>query len=201
MKALLWGPPSVLIKRPGVLLTLPLRGHCPVVFLAVSLRGRGSKLVTVSFCLQSRAFSSCWGGGGLVPSWGKEELPHPPKLPLSWFTDSREKQGGWSKLSFSTHVFHYKSLVLILTHYLYPYLSDPSQMFHICFYEWFCERNQLSQRTLERLKLIGSRDRMSNKITKTKALVKYGVLNKASIIEKKQYSDVDQYVGHRLVFV
>lgn len=58
------GPPSGLIKRPRVLLALPLRGHCLVVFLAVSLRDRGSKLVTVSFRLQSRAFSSCWGEGG-----------------------------------------------------------------------------------------------------------------------------------------
>lgn len=143
-----------------MLLTLLLRGHCLVVFLAVSLRGRGSKLVTVSFRLQSRAFSSCWGGW--VPCWGEEEPPPPPKLPFSWFTDSRGKQGGWLKLSFSTHLFHYESVVLILTRSLYSYLSAPSQMFHICFYEWFCERSQLRQSVLERLS--GCRDCLSNRI-------------------------------------
>lgn len=71
------GPPSGLIKRPRVLLALPLRGHCLVVFfLAVSLRDRGSKLVTVSFRLQSRAFSSCWGeGGGGFPAVERKNPP------------------------------------------------------------------------------------------------------------------------------
>lgn len=138
-------------------------GPLSCYFLAVSLRGRGSKLVTVSFRLQSRAFSSCWGGMGSLLGRRKSP-PTSPELPFSWFTDSRGKQGGWLKLSFSTHLFHYESSALILTRSLYPYLSAPSQMFHICFYKWFCERNQLSQRSQERLKLIGSKDFTSNKI-------------------------------------
>lgn len=57
------GPPSVLIKRPGCCSFCHYRPTV-LLFLAVSLRGRGSKLVTVSFLLQCRACSSCWGGGG-----------------------------------------------------------------------------------------------------------------------------------------
>lgn len=74
------GPPSVLIKRPGVLLTLLLRGHCLVVFLVVSLHGRGSKLVTVCFHLQRRVFSSCWGGMGSL--LGGRKSPHLPPASL-----------------------------------------------------------------------------------------------------------------------
>lgn len=118
-----------MIKRPRVLLTLLLRGHCPVVFLAISLRGRGSKLVTVSFRLQSRAFSSCSGGFGSQLGGRKSHSPHPSKLPLSWFTDSRGKPGGCLESSFSTHPLHYKSPVLILTLFPHPSLSDPCHIF------------------------------------------------------------------------
>lgn len=100
---------------------------------------------------------------------GGGRSPTSPKLPFWWFTDSREKQGGWLKLSFSTHLFHYESLVLILTRYLYPYLSAPSQMLHICFYEWLCERNQLSQRIL--LKLIGSTSCMFYQTKQDKTII------------------------------
>lgn len=40
------------------------------------------------------------------------------------------------KLLFSTHLTPYESLVLILTPRLYSSLSDPSHVFHICFYVW-----------------------------------------------------------------
>ena len=75
--------------------------------------------------------------------------------------------------------------MLILTPYLYRYLSDPSQMFHICFYVWICERNQLGQKTQKRLKLMGSSDLMSNKITitKTKELMKHFILNEHHVLK------------------
>lgn len=130
MKAVLWEPSS-LIKRPRVLLTLPLRGHCPVVFLAISLPGRGSKPVTVSFRLQSRAFSSCSGGFGSQLGERKSHPPHLLKLPLSWFTDSRGKPGGCLESSFSTHPLHYKSPVLILTRFPTPPSQIPVTSSHL----------------------------------------------------------------------
>lgn len=56
-------------------------GPLSCCFLVVSLGGRGSKLVTVSFRLQSRAFSSC--SGGWIPCWGRKSLPPSPELPFS----------------------------------------------------------------------------------------------------------------------
>lgn len=79
MKALLRGLPLSWSKGPGCC-SLCRCGATVLLFLAVSLRGRGSKLVTVSFRLQSRAFSSCLGGVG-IPAGGKEEPPHPPSFP------------------------------------------------------------------------------------------------------------------------
>lgn len=49
-------------------------------FWSVSLHGRGSKLVTVSFCLQSQTFRLLWRGG--VPSWGEGRASTSPKVSL-----------------------------------------------------------------------------------------------------------------------
>lgn len=62
-----------------MLLALLLQGHCYVVFLVVSLGGRGSKLVTVSFCLQSRPFRLTGGVG--FPAGGRKS-PHLPQASL-----------------------------------------------------------------------------------------------------------------------
>lgn len=142
IKALLWGLPLAWSKGPGCCSLCRYGATVLLFFLAVSLRDRGSKLVTVSFRLQSRAFSSCWGEGGGDSLLWRGRTPH---LPFWWFTDSREPQGHWLKLSFSTHLFQYESVVLNLTRSLCPYLSAPSQMFHICFYKWFCKEDPLSQ--------------------------------------------------------
>lgn len=66
-------------------------------FLVVSLGGRGSKLVTVSFCLQSWAFRLA-GGGGRVPCWDvEEEPPPPPSFPSHGLqTPERNKKAGQS---------------------------------------------------------------------------------------------------------
>lgn len=69
-------------------------------FGAVSLRGRGSKPLTVSFRLPSRAFPSGAGGEGRGWAWlpaGKRmsprPLPPPSRLPLSCLTDLQRETG------------------------------------------------------------------------------------------------------------
>lgn len=78
MKAPLRGLPLSWSKGPGCCSLCCYRATV-LLFLVVSLGGRGSKLVTVSFRLQSRAFSSCWGGGSLL--WGRKS-PHLPRASL-----------------------------------------------------------------------------------------------------------------------
>lgn len=113
-----------------------------LLFLALSLHGWGSKLITVSFRLQSCVCSSCWGWrkGGWergVLGWEKEEeLPHPQNFPPLIIYRLQKLE-----LLFSTHLFPYESLVLILTPRLYSSLSDPPHVFHICFYVWIYEQN------------------------------------------------------------
>lgn len=129
------GPP-VLIKRPGVLLALPRQGHSSVVFGSFFAWLRIKADNSYYFRLQSHVCSSCLGGGEVL-GWEKEaQLPHPPKRPPLIVYRLQKP-----KLLFSTHLFPYESLVLILTPLLYSSLSDPSHVFHICFYVWICERN------------------------------------------------------------
>lgn len=77
IKALLWGLPLAWSKGPGCCSLCCYGATVLLFFLAVSLRDRGSKLVTVSFRLQSRAFSSCWGegGGGGFPAVERKNPP------------------------------------------------------------------------------------------------------------------------------
>lgn len=93
-------------------------------FGAVSLRGRGSKPLTVSFRLPSRAFASgaggVCGGVGLAPSWEEDEPPTPPpSVPASPLVPHRLAEGN-QESSLSTHPLHYKRPVLILTRCLRP---------------------------------------------------------------------------------
>lgn len=94
MKAPLWSLPLSWSKESGCC-SLCRYGATVLLFFWLFLwKARGSKLVTVSFRLQSQTFSSCLGGwgSGVGPCCGKEESP-PPSTSLklsSWqFTDSR----------------------------------------------------------------------------------------------------------------
>lgn len=114
-------------------------------FLLNSLRGRGSKLIAVSFPLQSPGFLSVcvcecvWGG---FPAVGRKTPPSPPSFLFdSLQTPASNKEAGWSchfqHIFYSTRVVCWSSHVaFILTSQLH--LKCFTFVFYKCFLRGVC---------------------------------------------------------------